>query len=339
MRHLIIIMVALLAMECNVAAKDAATAVIFDTDMGNDIDDALALDLLYKYQDMGRIKLLGIMSSKKERESAQYIDVMSTWYGYRKTPIGIARDGVKGELATNYATKVVGMKVAGKPLLKRSVKDVGKLPDAHKLYRKLLASQPDNSVVIICTGFATNLGNLLSSAGDSYSPLNGRDLISRKVKQIVLMAGRFDNTGEAEYNVVNDIASCAKLFAESPVPVVTSPFELGLRVLFPGECIEKDFGWTALHPLVLGYKAFLKMPYDRPTWDLTAVLHVLEPGRFMSCTEPGRIDVDEKGRTSYTPARDGKHSYLTATDEQRREMAEFFVEIISKKPKKFRIKD
>ena len=30
------------------SAGPAAQAVIFDTDMGNDIDDALALDMLYK---------------------------------------------------------------------------------------------------------------------------------------------------------------------------------------------------------------------------------------------------------------------------------------------------
>ena len=43
----------------------APMAVIFDTDMGNDIDDALALDMLYKYADEGRIDLLAIPVNKE----------------------------------------------------------------------------------------------------------------------------------------------------------------------------------------------------------------------------------------------------------------------------------
>jgi inosine-uridine nucleoside N-ribohydrolase len=32
--------------------------VIFETDMGNDIDDALALDMLYKYMDQGKVNIV-----------------------------------------------------------------------------------------------------------------------------------------------------------------------------------------------------------------------------------------------------------------------------------------
>ena len=39
--------------------------VIFDTDMGNDIDDALALDMLYKYMDAGKVDLLAVMVNKE----------------------------------------------------------------------------------------------------------------------------------------------------------------------------------------------------------------------------------------------------------------------------------
>ncbi|MBR1543315.1 MAG: nucleoside hydrolase [Muribaculaceae bacterium] len=314
-------------------AKDVPQRVIFDTDMGNDIDDALALDMLYKYQDMGRIRLLGIMSSKEGRESATYIDIMNTWYGYPDIPIGIVRNGVVAEQSTNYASKVADMTENGAPTFKRTVENVEELPDAHVLYRKILAAQPDKSVVIICTGFCTNLARLLSTAPDSYSPLSGRALIARKVKYISMMGGRFDVPGIAEYNVECDIASCAKLFAECPVNIVTAPFELGLDVLYPGKSIEEDFGWASRHPLVEGYKAFLKMPYDRPTWDLTAVLHVLEPGKFMSTTRRGKIIVDEKGCTTYKRKARGNHRYLKANAEQKATMKKFFVDTITKKPK------
>ena len=63
-------------------SEETPVKVIFDTDMGNDIDDALALDMLYKYADEGRITLLGITSNREEHPaSVEYIDILNTFYG------------------------------------------------------------------------------------------------------------------------------------------------------------------------------------------------------------------------------------------------------------------
>ena len=60
--------------------QDNLINVIFDTDIGNDIDDVLALDMLYKYMDSGRLKILGIMNNKDSQYSTEFIDIMNTWY-------------------------------------------------------------------------------------------------------------------------------------------------------------------------------------------------------------------------------------------------------------------
>ena len=44
--------------------------IIFETDMGNDIDDALALDVICKYMDDGKIDLLGVSTHKEAPTSA-----------------------------------------------------------------------------------------------------------------------------------------------------------------------------------------------------------------------------------------------------------------------------
>ena len=51
---------------CSVAAAQESEpqAVIFETDMGNDIDDAMALDLLFKNMDQGNINLLAVSVHK-----------------------------------------------------------------------------------------------------------------------------------------------------------------------------------------------------------------------------------------------------------------------------------
>ena len=43
----------ILLSSCSSEPKAEPLYVIFETDIGNDIDDALALDMLYKYQDQG----------------------------------------------------------------------------------------------------------------------------------------------------------------------------------------------------------------------------------------------------------------------------------------------
>ena len=43
------------------ATTTAQKNIIFETDMGNDVDDALAIDMLYKYHSSGRINLMAIM--------------------------------------------------------------------------------------------------------------------------------------------------------------------------------------------------------------------------------------------------------------------------------------
>ena len=62
------------------------TRIIFETDMGNDVDDALAMDMLFKYIDSEKIDLLGISTNKRDDGSLEYIDALTTWYGYPDIP-------------------------------------------------------------------------------------------------------------------------------------------------------------------------------------------------------------------------------------------------------------
>ncbi len=75
--------------------------------MGNDVDDALALDMLYKYADQRKIRLLAINSNKNNISSPEFIDIMNTWYGHPDIPVGKVVNGVNSENdAINY-TQVV----------------------------------------------------------------------------------------------------------------------------------------------------------------------------------------------------------------------------------------
>lgn len=307
--------------------------VIFETDMGNDVDDALAIDMLYKYNKQKRINLMAVMLNKEGEFPPKYIDLLNTWYGQKRIPIGVSPRADKSMVAgTNY-TQVVCEKLdeKGKPLYKRSIKDYSKLLSAVKLYRKLLAKAEDASVTIVSVGFSTNLALLLDTKADEYSPLTGKELVAQKVKRLVTMAGHIENPKYAEYNVVNDVAACQRVFNEWPTPIYMSPFELGLQVRYPAQSIENDFTWTKHHPIVDSYKVYLKKIEDRPTWDLTAVLYAIDPQQFFNISPAGKIVVTDEGYTHYKQDAAGKHFYLFITPEQAKAILEYFVTMVTAK--------
>ncbi len=338
MKKLILMLAAILCgLPCAAASDDAtkATPVIFETDMGNDIDDVLALDLLYKGMDAGHIRLVGVSLNKRSATSFAFIDLMNTWYGYPDIPIAYTPRAVDNK-DRDYTTPVVERKGAdGKPLFARSRK-AGSWEDPVTMYRRLLAAEADGSAVIVSVGFSGNLAALLASGPDAVSPLTGRELVARKVKCLSVMAGSFGVKKRAEYNVVNDIAAARTFFAECPAPIVLTPFEIGKQVVYPGRSIAEDFGWAEHHPLVEAYEAYHAMPYDRPTWDVIAAYYVLphEPSS-LTLSVPGRITVDEQGFMHFTPDKAGLHRYITADDRQAGMILGYFLRALPERPLRY----
>lgn len=314
-----------------------AERIILETDIGNDVDDALALDMLYKYLDAGDINLLGIMINKEGQYPAEYVDIMNTWYGYQ-IPIGIIHNGADCENdATNYAKAVCLIRNKNnEPAFKRSLQGgYDQLPEAPTLYRKILAQQPDSSVTVISVGFSTNLARLLDTPADDISPLTGKELVAKKVKLLCTMAGCFNNPDLFEYNVVKDIPAAKKVFSEWPTRLVTSPFEVGITINYPGNSIENDFGWAPMHPMVEAYKSYQQMPYDRPTWDLTSALYSVEGPSYFNVSPAGKINVTNKGATEFTPDAEGNRYYLTVDSIQAENIKQHFIQLITKQPAHF----
>jgi inosine-uridine nucleoside N-ribohydrolase len=97
-------------------------------------------------------------------------------------------------------------------------------PDATDLYRRILAEQPDESVVIVTIGYKTILRNLLASGVDRHSDLNGVDLVRRKVAKWVCMGGNFARS-QTEANLVWDAPASSYAIEHWPTPIVFSGVE------------------------------------------------------------------------------------------------------------------
>ncbi|MDP6416816.1 MAG: nucleoside hydrolase, partial [Gammaproteobacteria bacterium] len=282
---------------CIQAANADPVKVIFDTDMGNDVDDALALAMLHSFENRAESELLAITISKDHVEVPPYIDAINTFYERGEIPLGITSSGITPQ--QSRFTGIIHEKTGESPVFPHDLLPGDPVQEATSLLRQTLSSQPDQSVVIIQVGFSTNLAGLLATSPDEHSELNGRDLVVRKVRFISIMAGTFaEISGEThlEYNVVQDIASAQILAREWPTKIIWSGFEVGLAIRYPAVSIENDFLYRERHPIRESYQLYIPTPHERPTWDLTSVVYAVRPDlEYFELSPPGIVSVLEDG--------------------------------------------
>jgi inosine-uridine nucleoside N-ribohydrolase len=296
--------------------------------MGNDIDDALALGLLHALESRGECRIVAVTITKDNPWAAPYIDLVNTFFKRPDIPIGM----VKGSKVTPEDSPMIRIPAQRKNadgtfVYPHKLLSGADAPDATAVLRQAMAGQPDHSVVIVQVGFSTNLAHLLDDSGELDQ---SRELVARKVKLLVMMAGDFSKKNP-EFNIKMDIPSAQKLVRDWPTPIVTSGFEIGNSMLFPASSITRDF--PANHPISDAYRNYQKFPYDRPTWDITAALYAIRPNDgYFSMSEAGTINVDSKGVTTLIPAADGKHRYLVMNDMQRARALEATI-LLSSQPR------
>jgi inosine-uridine nucleoside N-ribohydrolase len=312
----------------------AAAPVIFDTDMGNDVDDALALALLHALESRGECRLIAVTVTKDNPWSAPYVDLVNTFYGRPGIPVGMVKgSGVTPKDSPMIQVPAQRKRPDGSWVYPRRIGSGAEAPDSVAVLRRALAAEQDGSVVIVQVGFSTNLARLLDSVPDAASPLAGRELAARKVKLLSVMAGNFAQD-KPEFNVQMDPASAQKLFREWPTKIVASGYEIGESMLFPASSIERDFSYVPDHPVAEAYRNYMRMPYNRQTWDLTAALYAIRPDAgYFSLSPPGTISADTQGRTRFTPSAGGRHHYLTMNESQRTRTLECMILLASQPPR------
>jgi len=300
------------------AAGPEPVRLIFDTDIGNDVDDTMAMAVIHALQTRDECRLLGVTLTKDNRYAAPMIDLLNTFYGRPDIPIGMVHQGVTPEDG-KYLRQVVTAEDGGRQRYPHKLTDSSQAPEAVGLLRKLLAAEPDGSVVLVQVGFSTNLARLLDSPADAVSPLTGRELATHKVRLLSTMAGAFGPGMETrkEFNVIRDLPAAKKLFAEWPTPIVASGWEIGFAIKHSGRSIREDYRWIAHHPLVEAYGYYRGFDKDQATYDLTSVLYAVRPERgYFELSKPGRIKVEDNQTTSFHEEPNGPHRYLIVSPEQ-----------------------
>ncbi len=298
-------------------AAEAFTPVkiILDVDLAEDVDDAGALATLHALANCGEAEILGIMVSSKNEWVAPCLDAINTWYGRPDLPIGYQRGHQYGYRNPNDPDRETSSKYAEKVArtFPHDLKRSSDAPDAALLCRKLLATQPDQSVTIVTVGFLTNLRNLLDSRPDDYSPLDGEALVKQKVKQWVCMggifpSGRFPN-GQGEYNLMWDTVASVRAINDWPTPVVFSGFAIGAAIKVGARLRETP----EANPVRACYQLYNGLN-NREAWDLTAVLYAVRgASNYWKLSEPGLCLMHARvphGYNEWIPTPHKQHRYL-----------------------------
>ena len=291
--------------------------IIFDCDMGSSTDDLFALMMLYRYMDMKLCTLLGFIVDRMGAANADAVDIMNNFYGYPQIPIGLERRGIKDpKVFIPYHNVAYARDEDAQLLFKQTYKAPGEYPEAYKLYRKLLAEQPDGSVTIASVGFVTSLAHLLQSVPDELSPLNGVELVRKKVKNIYLMGGVFGEAVEPDYNFTQAIDFSLKFFELWPkeLDMIFSPGEVGDPLRYPDDQVISDIWWTECHPIKWVYE-YLQCDTGQKMWDPLAVINAVEGDDIYTLSERGWVELTPRGETIFTPDPKGNCRYQLPGDE------------------------
>jgi inosine-uridine nucleoside N-ribohydrolase len=292
---------------CDSPAKEdmaiTPVKIILDTDFGNDCDDTGALAILHQMSYNGEVEILATIYPMNDSLGATAIDAVNTYYGAPSIPIGTFKGDYvyKGTHNDFYNSRLVNG-------FSNDLKSGSNAPDAVALYRKVLASQPDQSVTIVVVGPQRVVADLLKSAPDEFSSLDGKALIEKKVKALVSMGAEYPTGYEWNIRIAPD---AAKLVAEEwPTPVYYSGFEIGKPVMTGERLISET---PESNPVRIAFETnpMVDSVKNRHSWDQTAVLYAVRGDGDVWTTTEGSITILDDGHNTWQSEKKNRF-FLTA---------------------------
>lgn len=275
--------------------------IILDTDLGTDVDDAMALAVLLGHPDVDLVAVTTVYGDTglRARLAQRYAGLagrrVAAYAGRSATRSGRAVwwAGHEGSLHEGLDDEVVETDDAVEVLVRTAARSPGEL-------------------VVIAIGPLTNVA----------AALDADAAFATNVRRVVIMGGSFAPPA-AEHNVRSDDLAAQRVFASSLTTVVTGlEITQQLRV-GPDEVARM----TAAGPLgaAVGRDIDQWWAHGGTAWnvphDPVAVQTLLRPDLF-TLSAPGRIMItteadgpdDHAGVSTHVPDRDGTHRVVTGLD-------------------------
>ena len=266
----------------------ASIPVIYETDMTLDVDDVGALAVLHGLQKEGKVNLLGVCYNEVHPLGASVIDAINTYYNRGTIPIGIYGN-YNGEFndadPSDYFSQERSFDVDNMP---HDPFD-NMVGNAVEVYKHLLKTQADDSVVIISVGFLNNLNDLLKDP-------KGYALVEKKVKKLVVMGELQDD----DFNFTrHDLVDQTQYVIENwPGTLVVT--DVG-SAMITGETL------TATTPVSNPVRRAYELEWEqgpnvgRSSWDQVSVLYAVYGTKYYEeeWDGSGRLR-DDEGKPKFT---------------------------------------
>jgi hypothetical protein len=171
-----------------------AQRLIVDTDMGFDVDDAVAVCLANSLHMNGKINLLAVVHNTGCKLGIGGVSAINHFYGHDNITLG----AWKGKFGSDCDTHFKGTSGQNQYLgaiikdMRGPVQDYDGVPHGTEAYRTVLANAPNNSVNVASIGMPTNLRDLLATKPDAHSTMTGYELVQAKVNTVVFMDGGYN---------------------------------------------------------------------------------------------------------------------------------------------------
>jgi inosine-uridine nucleoside N-ribohydrolase len=279
--------------------------IIFDCDLGDDIDDAYALSLLLTMQD--RYEILGITTCYGRTEDrARLAQKMLAETGQSHIPVYVGRNTSKVNERANWfaeqfywaegfkQTKKMPSDFANQYRQSKGIRpSLKKEPSAAEFIRSTLTKFP-GEVVVFSVGPVTNFADIIDQDPE----------VLKKAKAIYAMFGSFrigysaQAPINAEWNVLVDIPA-AKKFVHSGANIIYAGLDVTAMVKLDRP--NRDKIVQRQSPLTNALSGlYVLWGNETPTlFDPVAIGMEAYPNLFK--TEKVHIDVDEKGFTRIIP--------------------------------------
>jgi len=284
-----------------VSLGKAASKVILDTDIGDDIDDAFALALALRSTE---IEVIGI----------------TTAWGDTALRAKLANRLVK-EAEAETVPVLAGVPTQSKATFTQSqwAKEGKPSPANSDAVEFLLkqAKKAPGEITLVAIGPLTNLGTAIDRDVDAF----------RKFKRVVLMGGSIrrgygdlgygsDRGPEPEYNIYSDVKAAQKLFG-SGVPIFMMPLD-STQLLLDENKRTLLFSTgsqltNALAALYFQWVSSTRTP-TATLFDAMAVAYAVDPE--LCPVEAMHVTVDEKGMTKLTSGTPNASACLSSDSEK-----------------------
>ena len=269
-------------------AFEGVQDLIIDTDMSIDVDDVGMLCAAHALVDLGEARILAVLHDSHAVYGIGAISVINRYFGREGIPLGSYRGviGAPGPRSAHPEFTNEGQGWYAQQLVERfpsAIRNITQAPLALPVFRQTLESAADGSVTIVAVGFLTNVLDLLRSPG-------GVDLVTRKVKRMVIMGGirqcpnpnpgcppaewniagcggrvnPWEHDGCGDFDTLGSISNAAIGLWPTAVPIVWTSWEMGTPVK-TGQSMFRT-PEIAASPCGVAYELFCTTMNDREPW-------------------------------------------------------------------------